>query len=614
MNAPTKISARTTMWRLLTASATTLLFSCMIPPEEIATRQDPAPQPFYGVTEDMSYLFEQYFLESLELNPRSGISLGMQKYNSRWVNFFSEQHRQKTRNFNRKWTQRVAEARVGQMDAHDRTSVEILEYLLAQAIERERFPTHLVPINQFNNFANSFARSGSGQAGQPFSTTRDYDNWQQRARGIPVIIDQSISNMREGVTKGVVQPRVLMEKVLPQLQAQIVAEAQASTFWQPINNFPDSVATTDRDRLSAEFRTMIMEQIVPAYARLHDYIRDEYLPATRESVGISAMPDGAAWYQYLVKRQTTTDMTPAEIHKFGLEEVARILGEMNEVREEVRFSGSLAEFFTFMETNENFYWQNEADLIAGYQILQTEINELLPKLFNDFPRTDYEIHPVEAFRAQSAAGASYQRSSPDSSRPGRFYVNTYNLKAQPKFGMETLSLHEASPGHHFQITIQQEIQNLPMFRAFGGFSVFSEGWALYAESLGKELGVFTDPYQYFGRLSDEMLRAMRLVVDTGLHANGWSRERAIQYMLDNSTLAESDVIAEVERYMAIPAQALSYKIGQRIISDLRDKAEQQLGENFDIKGFHSLILRGGSMPMANLEKRVNHWIQQEQSR
>jgi uncharacterized protein (DUF885 family) len=302
------------------------------------------------------------------------------------------------------------------------------------------------------------------------------------------------------------------------------------------------------------------------------------------------------------------DRPAEEIHELGLAEVARIRGEMLAVKEKVGVKGDLDAFFKFLEEDPQFYFTNEADLLEAYRDAKRHIDALLPKLFSDFPKADYEIRAVEPFRAASSAGASYQSPSADGSRPGIFYINTFNLKAQPKFGIETLSLHEAAPGHHFQISIQQELTDLPRFRRFTGYTSYVEGWALYAESIGKELGVFTDPYQWYGRLSDEMLRAMRLVVDTGLHSKGWTRERAIRYMLDNSSMAESDVTAEVERYMVIPGQALGYKLGQIHISALRAKAERELGRAFDVREFHSQVLRDGALPMDVLATKIDRWI------
>ena len=320
------------------------------------------------------------------------------------------------------------------------------------------------------------------------------------------------------------------------------------------------------------------------------------------------MPDGEAWYAFAVAGHTTTDLKPDAIHQIGLAEVSRIRGEMGQVKEQVGFEGDLAAFFVHLQEAPEFYFEHEDDLIAGYVELQKTVNERLPRLFDVMPKADYEVRPVEKFRAKSAAGASYMSPSPDGSRPGVFYVNTFNLKAQPRYGMETLSIHEASPGHHFQISIQQEIESLPRFRRFGGYTAYVEGWALYAESIGKELGMFSDPYQYYGRLSDEMLRAMRLVVDTGLHAKGWTRERAIDSMKENSSMARTDIVAEVERYIAIPGQALAYKIGQRKISELRKRAEEKLGEGFDVKEFHNQILLDGALPLDVLDTKIDEWI------
>jgi uncharacterized protein (DUF885 family) len=350
-------------------------------------------------------------------------------------------------------------------------------------------------------------------------------------------------------------------------------------------------------------------ELLPAYRRLRDFVRDEYLPRTRSSVAWTALPDGQAWYGYYVQEHTTTNMTPEQIHQLGLSEVSRILGEMDRVRQQVGFKGDLQAFFNHLESDPRYYYTNGADLLRDYGLLKTRIDAALPRLFSVFPKADYEVREVEAFRAESAAGGSYQPPPADGSRPGIFYVNTYNLKAQPKYGMETLSLHEAAPGHHFQVSIQQELEGVPRFRRFGGdYTAYVEGWALYAEYLGKELGLFTDPYQWFGRLNDEQLRAMRLVVDTGLHAKGWTREQAIKYMLDNSTLAESDVVSEVERYIAWPGQALGYKVGDLRIQGLRHKAEQALGPKFDVRDFHREVLSDGAVPLDVLEAKVDRWI------
>jgi uncharacterized protein (DUF885 family) len=377
---------------------------------------------------------------------------------------------------------------------------------------------------------------------------------------------------------------------------------------------PEDIPEADRARLADEYRTLLTDTIMPAYAKMGDYLRDEYVPNSRESFGYSELPDGKNWYSFLVKTNTTTDLTPEEIHEIGKQEVARILDEMRMVMAEVGFEGDLQDFFEYVQVEDSFYYEDGADLVAGYETMKERINAVLPDYFDIFPKSDYEIREVEAFRAETAAGASYMPGTPDGSRPGVFYVNTYNLKAQPKFGMETLSLHEAAPGHHFAISIQQEIEGLPMFRRFGGETAYDEGWALYAESIGREMGLFTDPYQYYGKLNDEQLRAMRLVVDTGLHYYGWTREQAIEYMQQNSSMAATDIESEVERYMTIAGQALAYKIGQRAIREMRNRAEKELGDDFDVKAFHRQILIDGSLPMGVLSTKIDEWVAGEKER
>jgi uncharacterized protein (DUF885 family) len=343
------------------------------------------------------------------------------------------------------------------------------------------------------------ATLGAGDNAQPFATVKDYKAWLNRLDGYVVWIDQAIVNMREGITRGVVQPRVVIEKVLPQLDAMITADPTQNVYFGPIAHFPDGISATDRDWLTAQYRAAIGDKLVPAFERLRAFVRDEYLPHGRETVAWTALPDGEAWYAFAAEGHTTVHMTADEIHQLGLSEVARILGEMDEVRRQVGFEGDRQAFFKYLETDPQFYFTRGEDLVAGYVALKHRIDGLLPKLFAVFPKSDYEVREVEPYRAASSAGGFYQPPSADGSRPGIFYVNTYNLKAQPKFGMETLSLHEAAPGHHFQIALQQEMQDLPRFRRFGGdYTAYVEGWALYAESLGKELGLFTDPYQWFG--------------------------------------------------------------------------------------------------------------------
>ena len=557
----------------------------------------------------LNAMFERYFEEYLELNPLFATQIGDNRYNDRLPNYLSPEYRAQEREMNERYLAAVQEFDPAQLSGEDRISYEIFLRERMHQRESERFPSYLLPLSQTGGLPTMMPALGSGTNVQPFVTIADYENWLERLDGFIVFMDQAIVNMREGVAQGVVQPRPVMEKVLSQLDTLIVSKAQESPFYGPIAKIPDTVPVAERERLTVAYKAAIEGKVMPAYRRVRDYVRDDYLPKTRASVAWTALPDGKAWYAYLVKQHTTTDMSPEQIHQIGLDEVARILGEMDGVRQVVGFEGDLQAFFNHLESDPRFYFTQSADLLQGYLDLKVRIDAALPKLFSLLPKADYQVRAVEAYRAQSAAGANYQGASADGSRPGIFYVNTFNLKAQPKFGMETLSLHEASPGHHFQGSIAQELTDLPRFRRFGGgYTAYAEGWALYAEYLGKELGLFTDPYQWFGRLNDEQLRAMRLVVDTGLHSLGWSREQAIKYMLDNSTMAETDVVSEVERYIAWPGQALGYKIGDLRIQALRRNAEKELGAKFDVRDFHREVLGDGGVPLDVLEAKIARWV------
>jgi uncharacterized protein (DUF885 family) len=558
---------------------------------------------------ELERLVERYFDELLELSPLLATYIGDARFNDRLPNSIGPEHRAQVKALDERYLADARRLDPAALTPAERVTWDIFIRERERALQAERFPGHLLPVNQAGSLLTTFAALGSGQNAQPFATVQDYENWLRRVDGFVVWIDQAIVNMREGIVRGIVQPRPVVEKLITQVEGLAVADPERSVFWGPVQALPDSFSAAERARLTAAYRAAIAERITPAYARLARFLREEYLPKARDSVGWTALPDGAAWYAFQVQEHTTTELTPAEIHEIGLREVARILGEMDGVRRKVGFDGDLHAFFAHLQTDPRYFYTRGADLVQGYRELKKRIDAEIPRLFSVLPKADYEVREVEAFRAQSSAGAFYQPPSADGSRPGIFFVNTFNLQAQPKYGMETLSLHEASPGHHFQVTIQQELQGLPRFRRFGGdYTAFVEGWALYAESLGHELGLFKDPYQYYGRLNDEQLRAMRLVVDTGLHAKGWSREQAIRYMLDNSSLAPSDVESEVERYIAWPGQALGYEIGDLRIQALRREAEVELGAKFDLRDFHREVLSDGAVPMALLEQKVERWI------
>jgi len=480
-----------------------------------------------------------------------------------------------------------------------------------QSLEGERFPGHLQPINQFYSTLNSFVQLGSGTSIHPFKTVKHYDDWLSRIDGFVVYADQAIENMQEGVRQGVVQPRILMAKSLPQIESQIVDSAEQSGFWAPIENIPDEFSNEDRERLTVAFKDAIENKVIPTYQRVANFVGDQYLAAARDTVGLYALPDGPDWYLYNVKRITTTDLTPDEIHQIGLDEVARIHDEMRGVMAEVGFEGDLKDFFDYMNSDEQFYFDEAEELIQGYRDMSERISELSRNLFDVFPNSSLEVRRVEPFREASASGGSYRTGTPDGSRAGVFYANAYDIKSRPIWAMESLFLHEAIPGHHFQRSLQVENEDLPNFRRFGNYTAFTEGWGLYAESLGQEIGVYTDPYQYFGALNAELWRAIRLVVDTGLHAREWTRQDVLDYMYANSAVKEARAVSEAERFMAIPGQALAYKIGQLKIRELRDNAEARLGDKFDVKAFHSQVLMDGPMPLSMLEDKIDDWVESQ---
>ncbi|MGI2159040.1 DUF885 domain-containing protein [Shewanella baltica] len=558
-------------------------------------------------------LVDAYFKDYLKLEPIYATFVGVNDYSADFGGDLTEDYLKARHDLNTHYLAQVRAIDPKQLPADLQLSYDLFVYDRDMALVDETFPSRFMPISQFYSTVITMVQLGSGESAQPFNTVQDYRNWEQRVDGFIKWVALAENRMNQGIESKVVLPRVLVERIIPQLDAMLTTDATQSIFYSPIQHFPESFSEQDKAELAARYQAMIAERIVPALTDLRDYFKQTYLPKSRATDGWSGLPNGKAWYQHLANSHTTTTMSVDEIHQIGLSEVARILSEMDKVREQVGFKGDLKAFFASLSSEPQYFYSDRQGLIDGYMVLKDKINQVLPNYFNVMPKADYVVKPVESFREQSAAGASYESPAVDGSRPGVFYINTYNLKAQPKWGMTTLSLHEAAPGHHFQIAIKQELTGVPEFQRFSGYTAFEEGWALYAEYLGIEMGLFTDPYQYFGKLSDEMLRAMRLVVDTGLHSKGWSREQAIQYMKDNSPMAESDIVAEVERYMAIPGQALSYKVGQLKILALRARAEKALGDKFDLKAFHDQILTSGSLPMAVMENKIDRWIASKQA-
>ena len=556
----------------------------------------------------LNALVEEYFERQLELSPMNATAIGDTRYDDRLDESTSPGFREKQLGIERAFLDRARRIDAAQLSPAARITYEIFATEREQALAGQKFHEEYMPLNQMSGLPMDLAVYGSGSGPQPFKTANDYQRFIARMRQFPRWVDGAIAQMRTGMSAGITLPKPAVAKVVPQLRGIVTATPEESIFWDPVKTMPAEIPAAERQRISRAYATALSQEVLPAYTRLADFFERDYLPAARSTVGWSDLPDGAAWYRWRIRGATTMDLPPEQIHELGLREVARIRAEMLAVKEQVGFKGDLDAFFKHLEDDPQFYFNSEQELLDAYRDVKRRIDALLPKLFSDFPKADYEIRPVEAFRAASAAGGSYQAPSADGTRPGIFYINTHNLRAQPRFGLETLSLHEAAPGHHFQIAIQQELTGLPRFRRFNNYVSYAEGWALYAESLGKELGVFTDPYQWYGRLSDEMLRAMRLVVDTGLHSKGWTREQSIRYMLDNSSMAESDVTAEVERYIVWPGQALGYKLGQLHITELRAKAQAELGAKFDVREFHSQVLRDGAVPMDVLTAKIDRWI------
>lgn len=597
---------------LLAATIGVALFatmSCQSSSEQITSHTKAlTKEAIQSEEQKLTAILDQHFQENLEMNPIYATFVGVNDYNDQFGDPISADSLAKALAFEKKYL-----AKIQSIDSEKLTGQALLSYEIflrdrEMAIKGSQFDSHMVPFNQMWGVHNFFAMLGSGNSAQPFNSVTDFKNFENRAKGFAEFMDSAIDAMREGMEKGVVLPKPIVAKVLPQLKAHAVKKVEDSVFSKPLDKIASlTISDAEKVSLTRDYETMIMQVIVPTYQKTYDFMVNEYQAKARDSVGLSAMPGGKQWYEHMIATNTTLPLTAEEIHEYGRQEVERILSEMTKVKETVGFEGDLGAFFTYLKEDEQFYWKTEQEVIDAYTAVKDDINARVGKLFEVFPKSDYEVKALEAYRAASSAGASYQRPAPDGSRPGIFYINTHNLKAQPKFLKETLSIHEAAPGHHFQIAIQQEVEGLPMFRKFGGYTVFSEGWALYAESLGKEMGLFTDPYQWYGRLADEQLRAMRLVVDTGLHAFGWTREQAMQFMRENSSMAESDIESEVERYISIPGQALSYKVGERKIRLLRDELKEQLGDKFDIKKFHTQVLIDGAVPMPILESKLQRW-------
>ncbi|OGX87811.1 DUF885 domain-containing protein [Hymenobacter glacialis] len=555
-------------------------------------------------------LFAAYWNEQARQFPLNATAQGDNRYNDQLPNDQTRAFREQQRRFYQQYQASLLKFDRAKLAGEDQVSYDVFRYQLETALEGLQQFRWMMPFGQAGGLPQSMVQFGSGTGSQPFKTAKDYDNWLGRVHGFPAWTDSAIANFRQGLKTGVVLPRALVVKMIPQLEAQVVADATKSLFYGPITKLPDALPAADRARLTTAYQQAILTELVPSYQKLSAFLKNEYLPKARTTSGFGALPGGPAAYRYAVKAATTTNKTPDEIYQTGLSEVQRLRTEMERVKQEVGFQGDLPAFFAYMKNEPKFRpYKTSQEVLDGFEAIHQRMLPNLQKLFGRTPKTPFEVRQTEAYRAASAS-AQYVAGSPDGSRAGIFYVpildaTQYNVTSLPP--MEDVFLHEAIPGHHYQISLQNENTALPKFRRFGGFSAFSEGWGLYCESLGKELGLYTDPYQYVGSLGGEMHRAIRLVVDVGLHAKGMTREEAIKYMMDNEVITEQLATAEIERYMGNPGQALSYKTGQLKILEWRARYEKQLGPIFSLRAFHDELLAGGAMPLAVAERRMDAW-------
>ncbi len=557
-----------------------------------------------AAAERLHALFEQEWERDLADDPLLATYRGDPRYNDRWPDLAPEARS----------ARRMADARV----LLDLAAIPRIELAPADQLNHELFRHEYqgrVAVAPFQPEVWSISARGGPQTlnevaeQMSFENTVDFEVWLRRLAALPRYLEQYTALLRDAAATGRTQPRVVMERVLPQLEMQLVERPEDSAFFERFREFPESVPQQDRQRLSAQARAIIAEAVIPAYRRFHAMFRDEYLPACRTTIGISDTPDGAAYYANRVRHHTTTDLGPAEVHALGLAEVARNREEMLAVMREVGFTGTLGEFFTYLRSDPRFYYQTPEELFRAYVYTAKMIEPELPRLFGRLYRTPFGVRPIPATSAPNTTTAYYNGPSQDGTRPGWYYVNLYRPEVRPKYEIEVLTVHEAAPGHHLQIALAQEMTDLPKFRRFADFTAYIEGWALYSERLGYDLGLYRDPYSRFGQLTYDQWRAIRLVVDTGIHRLGWTRQQAIDYFLANAAKTEADVINEIDRYISWPGQALAYKIGQLRILELRERARAALGSRFDLRAFHDAVLGSGAVPLDVLEAGIDAWIE-----
>lgn len=557
-------------------------------------------------TEDFTTLLTDAWEWELAERPVFASRLGDRRNNDRWADISVAAYER--RNAQRHdFLGRLGAIDSAQLTESDQLNYDLFGRDLENDVDEFRYKVYLMPISQRGGVQSLESTAESVR----LDTVQDYEDWIRRMAQVEEVIEQTMALQEEGRKTGYMSPRILMERIPDQINSQIVEDPENSPFFIAFAEMPDAISAADQIRIREQAKEVIAASIVPAYQHFGRYFNEIYLPASRESIGASELPNGKEFYEYRVRSFTTTQMTPDEIHQLGLEEVKRIRDEMQQVIDEVEFEGSFAEFLTFLRTDPQFYYDTPEALFEGYLAVSKRLDPEVVKLFGKLPRMPYGLRPIPDNIAPDTTTAYYNRPAADGSRPGYYYVNLYRPEVRPKYEMEVLSIHEAVPGHHLQISLQMELEEMPSFRKYSGFTAFSEGWGLYSESLGYEMGFYKDPYSKFGALTYDMWRAVRLVVDTGMHYKGWTRQRAIDFFKDNAAKTEADIVNEIDRYISWPGQALAYKIGQLKMMGLRTAAEQALGDDFDVRNFHDALLGGGALPLEILETRMHHWLAAE---
>jgi uncharacterized protein (DUF885 family) len=550
-------------------------------------------------------LFDAEWERDLRESPESASYFGDPRYNDRWTDM-SPAAIELRENATRAALVRLVRIPRAALPPSEQVNYDLFKRQLELGIEYQRFELEQMPVAPTN--WNGFGYATTLAQLMRFTTVKDYEDWIRRLETYGALVDQNIALMRLGIRDGRTPPRAPMERIPAQLRTYAPDRPEDSPLYAPLTRIPESIAPADAERLRARARTAIAEVVTPAWRRFAEFFQKDYLPACRPGFAAEGLPDGVAYYALRVRDQTTTHLTPDQIHAIGLAEVARIRAEMEKVMLEVKFRGNLQEFFRFLRTDPQFFFKTGDELFKAYALITKRIDPELVRLFGRLPRTPYGVRPIPDGEAPNATTAYYQGPAEDGSRAGYFYTNLYRPETRPKWEMEALTVHEAVPGHHLQIALAQELGDLPKFRRLGGYTAFVEGWGLYAESLGGELGLYQDPYSRFGQLTYEMWRAVRLVVDTGLHHKGWTRQQAIDYFSANAAKTENDIAVEVDRYIGDPGQALAYKIGELKIKELRARARDTLGPAFDVRAFHDVVLGYGAVPLDVLESNVDAWI------